>query len=100
MRPYRFKMRLSSRRLNVTRLGKAPAAALRAAARTSLGSVSSDIELIAHLLVSTSMPLFRKPESILRYRGSSGRDHAVSDMIAPTGLRRKRGADGNAGLAG
>src|ERR1700736_1639252 len=46
MRPYRFKMRLSSKRLNVTRPGKAPAAALRAAARLSLGSASSDIELM------------------------------------------------------
>src|ERR1700730_2690580 len=41
MRPYRFKMRLSSRRLNVTRLGKGPAAAVRTAARLSLGSASS-----------------------------------------------------------
>src|SRR6266404_2517715 len=65
MRPYRFKMRLSSKRLNVTRLGKAPAAALRAAARFSLGSASSDIELMAHLLLS-------------------------GDMIAPTARRRKR----------
>jgi hypothetical protein len=38
--------------LNVTRLGKAPAAALRATARASLGSTSSDIELMAHLLSS------------------------------------------------
>src|ERR1700681_1586829 len=51
MRPYRFKMRLSSRRLNVTRLGNGPAAALRAAARASLGSASSDIELMERLLV-------------------------------------------------
>src|SRR5580704_10439104 len=50
MRPYRFRMRLSSRRLNVTRFGTGPAAALRAAARTSLGSASSDIELMERLL--------------------------------------------------
>src|ERR1700730_18309502 len=50
MRPYRFKMRLSSKRLNVTRLGKGPAAAWRTAARASLGSASSDIELMLHLL--------------------------------------------------
>src|SRR5258706_12304930 len=66
MRPYRFKMRLSSKRLNVTRLGKALAAALRAAARFSLGSASSDIELMAHLLVITGVILFRKPVSTFR----------------------------------
>jgi hypothetical protein len=36
--------------LNVTRLGKGPAAALRAAARASLGSASSDIRLMERLL--------------------------------------------------
>src|ERR1700676_3162590 len=51
MRPYRLRMRLSSIRLNVTRLGTGPAAALRAAARASLGSASSDIELMERLLV-------------------------------------------------
>src|ERR1700738_468610 len=50
MRPYKFRIRLSSRRLNVTRLGNGPAAALRAAARASLGSASSDIELMERLL--------------------------------------------------
>src|SRR6202035_318524 len=50
MRPYRFRMRLSSKRLNVTRLGKGPAAACRAAAWLSLGSASSDIELMERLL--------------------------------------------------
>src|SRR5579871_6407052 len=48
MRPYKFRMRLSSRRLNVTRFDKAPAAAGRAAARASLGSASSEIKLMAH----------------------------------------------------
>src|SRR5664279_3851811 len=43
-------MRLSSRRLNVTRLGVGPAAATRAATRASLGSASSDIELMERLL--------------------------------------------------
>jgi hypothetical protein len=43
-------MRLSSRRLNVTRLGNGPAAAWRAAARFSLGSASSDIELMERFL--------------------------------------------------
>jgi hypothetical protein len=38
--------------LNVTRLGNGPAAALRAAARLSLGSASSDIELMLRLLSS------------------------------------------------
>src|SRR5712675_525034 len=50
MRPYRFRMRLSSRRLNVTRFGNWLAVAVRATARFSLGSVSSDIELIERLL--------------------------------------------------
>jgi hypothetical protein len=50
-------MRLSSRRLNVTRAGSELevlgfAVAVRAAARFSLGSVSSDIELIERLLSS------------------------------------------------
>src|SRR6266567_8984066 len=52
MRPYRFRMRSSSKRLNVTRLGNGPAAALRAAARLSLGSASSEIELMLGLLSS------------------------------------------------
>src|ERR1700722_677053 len=71
MRPYRFKMRLSSKRLNVTRPGTAPAAALRAAARLSLGSASSDIELMKRLLSCH-----------------------LDDMIAPTGHRCKRAAAG------
>src|SRR6267142_1505209 len=50
MRPYKFRIRLSSRRLNVTRPGKGTAAAWRAAARLSLGSASSDIELMERLL--------------------------------------------------
>src|ERR1700751_5015009 len=45
-------MRLSSKRLNVTRFGKAIAAAWRATARASLGSASSHVELIALLLSS------------------------------------------------
>src|SRR6202163_2989109 len=52
MRPYRLRIRLSSRRLNVTRLCWGPAAAVRAAARFSLGSASSDIELMKRLLSS------------------------------------------------
>src|SRR5258708_23356095 len=52
MRPYKLRMRLSSRRLNVTRLCWGPAAAVRAAARFSLGSASSDIELMKRLLSS------------------------------------------------
>src|ERR1700682_1820649 len=52
MRPYRLRMRLSSRRLNVTRFGWGPGAAVRAAARFSLGSASSDIELMKRLLSS------------------------------------------------
>src|ERR1700733_7527329 len=70
MRPYRFRIRLSSRRLNVTRLGTGPAAACRAAARRSLGSASSDIELMERL-----------------------RCH-LRDMIAPTagGCKRRIGA--------
>src|ERR1035437_1509368 len=58
MRPYRFRIRLSSRRLNVTRPGKGPAAALRAAARLSLGSASSDIELMERLLSYLRHDLF------------------------------------------
>src|ERR1700742_3858021 len=65
MRPYRLRIRLSSRRLNVTRLGEGPAATVRAAARLSLGSVSSDIELM-------------RVSCHLTY------------MAAPTDLRRKR----------
>src|ERR1700730_9156089 len=53
MRPYRFKIRLSSKRLNVTRLGKGPAAELRTAAPYSLGSASSDVELMERLLLSS-----------------------------------------------
>jgi hypothetical protein len=41
---------LSSRRLNVTRFGGGLAVAARATARLSLGSVSSDIELMERLL--------------------------------------------------
>src|SRR4029453_19377440 len=50
MRPYRLRIRLSSRRLNVTRFGGGTAVAARATARFSLGSVSSDIELMERLL--------------------------------------------------
>src|ERR1700692_2803755 len=67
MRPYRFRIRWSSKRLNVTRLGTGPAAALRAAARLSLGSASSDIELMERLLSCH-----------------------LEDMIAPTGHGCKR----------
>ena len=70
MRPYKFRMRLSSRRLKVTRFDKAPAASWRAAARASLGSASSEIKLMAHLL---SCPVM------------------LRDMIAPTALLRKCG---------
>src|SRR5438132_311875 len=52
MRPYRLRIRLSSRRLNVTRFGGGTAVAGRATARLSLGSVSSDIELMERLLSS------------------------------------------------
>src|SRR5881394_1904979 len=45
-------MRFSSRRLNVTRFGGAFAAAGRATARSSLGSVSSEMMLMERLLSS------------------------------------------------
>src|ERR1700727_2622749 len=70
MRPYRLRLRLSQRGLTFPRFDQAPAAAGRPAARASLGSVSSEIELMAHLL-------------------SSGRRH-LPDMIAPTERLRKR----------
>src|ERR1700681_4845913 len=64
MRPYKFRIRLSSKRLNVTRPGKGPAAALRAAARLSLGSAPSDIELMERLLYDFRPdPFFGKTES-------------------------------------
>src|SRR5258708_32832709 len=84
MRPYRFKIRLSSSRLNVTRPGIGPAAALRAAARISLGSASSDIELMERLLSSPGMIFSEKPASTFR-------DHAATGMIAPTAHGCKRG---------
>src|SRR5258708_39628629 len=66
MRPYKFRIRLSSKRLNVTRLGKGPAAALRTAARLSLGSASSDIELmgappVIHLHDRADRPPLQEP---------------------------------------
>jgi hypothetical protein len=54
--------------LNVTRLGVGPAAALRAAARTSLGSASSDI-LMARASCHLGMMFFRElgfPFGIMR----------------------------------
>src|SRR5579871_1201706 len=66
MRPYKFRMRLSSRRLNVTRFGTAPTATWCAAARDSLGSRSSEIKLMVRLLAIFG-----------------------DDMIAPTAALRK-----------
>src|SRR5579864_147238 len=66
MRPYKFRMRLSSRRLNVTRFGTAPTATWCAAARDSLGSRSSEIKLMVRLLAIFD-----------------------DDMIAPTASLRK-----------
>src|SRR5256885_8896809 len=79
MRPYRFKMRLSSNRLNVTRLGRGPAAAIRAAARASLGSVSSDIELMERLLSSQRVILFFQSRFHVRLGGAPGRHHVSHD---------------------
>src|SRR6185369_7421146 len=73
MRPYRLRIRLSSRRLNVTRFGGGTAVAVRATAGFSLGSVSSDVELMERLL--KPVPIFR--------------EHAEADMIALTAGRRK-----------
>src|SRR5205823_14871581 len=79
MRPYRFKMRLSSKRLNVTRLGRGPAAAMRAAARASLGSVSSDIELMERLLSSQRVILFFQSRFLCAPNGAPGQHHACHD---------------------
>src|SRR5215212_5992586 len=79
MRPYRFKMRLSSKRLNVTRLGKGPAAAARTAARASLGSASSDIELMAPPVVSRHNIVATPHSGWLR-----GLQVGITYMIAPT----------------
>src|SRR5437764_11864692 len=87
MRPYRFKMRLSSKRLNVTRLGRGPAAAIRAAARASLGSVSSDIELMERLLSSQRVILFFQSRFHVRPGGLPA--GIMPHMIAPTAHGRK-----------
>src|ERR1700732_40113 len=91
MRPYRFKMRLSSRRLNVTRFSKAPAAALRATARASLGSTSSDIELMAHLLSSQAWSC---SENRIHFSGSCRQGHDCADWPPP-----QEGPGGNTGFA-
>src|SRR4051812_43112421 len=76
-------MRLSSRRLKVTRLGGGFAAAGRAAARSSLGSVFSDILLMQRLLITLRRSCFGRVFPTLRGR------HAT-DMIAPTAVGCKR----------
>src|SRR5579872_5665311 len=88
MRPYKFRMRLSSKRLNVTRLGTVPAAAWRAAARLSLGSASSDIVLMERLLPSQAM-IFSKTGFHFALTRRRGRDHVSGGMIAPTRARCK-----------
>ena len=63
----RFRMRLSSSRLNVTRLGEGPAAVTRTAARASLGSASSDIKSIQRLLsFQASFQKLQVAEPVLR----------------------------------
>src|SRR6185436_14369733 len=86
MRPYRLRIRLSSRRLNVTRFGSGVAAAGRATARFSLGSVSSDIVLMERLLSSQAC-------SRSENRSPLFREHAEVYMIALTAGRRKGGAN-------
>src|ERR1700722_6144682 len=81
MRPYRFKIRLSSKRLNVTRFGTGPAAALRTAARASLGSASSDTELI---------------EPSLMERLLSSRRHDCANRARPQGVGGKAAPDSGA----
>src|SRR5882724_2003310 len=94
MRPYKFRIRLSSKRLNVTRLGKGPAAALRAAAWLSLGSASSDIELMERLLYDFRPdPFFGKPKVHLPGSRRAG-------MIAPTAGGCKRAVAGAPKFAG
>jgi len=70
---------LSSRRSKVTRLGGGFAAAGRAAARSSLGSVSSEIVLMEHLLIT----LRRSCSGRL---SPTFRDRHATDMIAPTAV--------------
>src|SRR5215212_6456786 len=81
MRPYKLRMRLSSRRLNVTRFGGGVAVAVRATARFSLGSVSSDIELMERLLSSQACSRSENRSPLFGAR----RGH----MIALTAGRRK-----------
>jgi len=71
MRPYKSRIRLSSKRLNVTRLGKGPAAALRAAARLSLGRLPpTSSSWSASFCDFRSDPFFSENRSPLR-------DHAA-----------------------
>src|SRR4051794_30689507 len=75
-------MRLSSKRLNVTRLGAGPAAEVRSAALISLGSASPDI-ISCYASCYPGHDLLRKPASALQ-------EHAAAAMIAPTARRCKR----------
>src|SRR5258708_25532423 len=89
MRPYKLRMRLSSRRLNVTRLCWGPAAAERAAARFSLGSASSDIELMKRLLSSKVKDCAnrrRLQEALCRYRRRRDRLSIVPTFEDPETL--------------
>src|ERR1700730_7005620 len=83
MQPYRFRIGWRWRRLNVIRPGKAGAAALRAAARFSLGSASSDIELMLQLL-SSKLP-DRADGPSLQGAGSPrrGNSHAGGRYLRP-----------------
>src|SRR4051794_28910576 len=87
MRPYRLRMRLSSKRLNVTRLCAAAAELLRSAAPLSLGSASPDIKSMLRLL---SFQARSSPKP-----GFHARDRATTVMIAPTARGCKRAAGGN-----
>src|SRR5579872_2164064 len=94
-------MRLSSRRLNVTRFGVATAAAGRAAARGSLGSVSSEIKLMAPLpsftrhdcadRAASQGAVFQHPRSESAAWRAKGRHGIVSPIIMPPHFR-PRGA--------
>src|ERR1700738_2722376 len=83
MRPYRFRIRWSSKRLNVIRPGKAGAAAWRASALFSLGSASSDIELMLQLLSSKRHDRADRP-SLQEARGPRrGNSHAHGRYLRP-----------------
>src|SRR5580698_5592873 len=93
MRPYRFRIRLSSRRLNVTRLGTGlgtgPAAACRAAARLSLGSASSDIELMGAPPLSSQR---HDCANRARLQEAQWRRHLKRGAVAPALKNKRRGA--------